>query len=364
MADNIPLPNSTLVTASDEISGVQYQRVKLTLGNDGINDGDVSSTNPIPVNMTGVSTEVTLLALKTALDALSSKIVVSNTGSITGTVSLDSTTLAALESITAAVTGTVSVSNFSIGLTDAEIRATPLPVSGTVGLDSAALTALENISVTVTNSATEITNDSGNPIPISGTITVANPGLTDAQLRATSLPVSIDSIPSHAVTNVGTFVTQVNSSVLPTGAATETTLSALKTVIDQLKVVVDSLNTKTTTTNTDAVAIIGSVLPTGAATEVTTEAVRSIQETIQAQTEVIEYALMALLDKTSVPDRYDRNRVVISDTSGNEISGAYYGINVATVGDPNNGRLYSRISEPWNFHDMSSNRIYDRIAVS
>lgn len=53
MADNVSVNTSTpgtpAVIASDDISGTQFQRIKLTLGADGINDGDVSATNPIPV---------------------------------------------------------------------------------------------------------------------------------------------------------------------------------------------------------------------------------------------------------------------------------------------------------------------------
>jgi hypothetical protein len=44
--------------------------------------------------------------------------------------------------------------------------------------------------------------------------------LTDTQLRASAVPVSVATIPSHAVTNAGTFAVQVDSSTLPTGAAT------------------------------------------------------------------------------------------------------------------------------------------------
>jgi hypothetical protein len=41
------------VIAADDIGpGVKYQRVKMTLGADGVNDGDVSGTNPMPVEIT------------------------------------------------------------------------------------------------------------------------------------------------------------------------------------------------------------------------------------------------------------------------------------------------------------------------
>lgn len=50
MADNVRLNlgRSGALAASDNVAGVQYQRVKMTLGADGENDGDVSSANPLP----------------------------------------------------------------------------------------------------------------------------------------------------------------------------------------------------------------------------------------------------------------------------------------------------------------------------
>lgn len=51
MADNTELnPGSGGdIAAADDIAGVKYQRVKFTLGADGVNDGDVSSANPMPI---------------------------------------------------------------------------------------------------------------------------------------------------------------------------------------------------------------------------------------------------------------------------------------------------------------------------
>lgn len=52
MADNTTLPVPTTsgdVIAADDIGGVKFQRVKVTLGADGANDRDVSSANPIPI---------------------------------------------------------------------------------------------------------------------------------------------------------------------------------------------------------------------------------------------------------------------------------------------------------------------------
>jgi len=64
MADNTELnvPGSGSgggdVIASDDISSVKYQRIKLIHGADGVNDGDVSSANPLPVDGSGVTQPV------------------------------------------------------------------------------------------------------------------------------------------------------------------------------------------------------------------------------------------------------------------------------------------------------------------
>lgn len=50
MSDNVGYtPGSGEIVATDDIGGVQYQRVKLALGADGVYAGDVSGDNPMPV---------------------------------------------------------------------------------------------------------------------------------------------------------------------------------------------------------------------------------------------------------------------------------------------------------------------------
>jgi hypothetical protein len=50
MPDNVGYtPGTGATVAADEISGALYQRMKLTVGGDGVNDGDVSEDNPLPV---------------------------------------------------------------------------------------------------------------------------------------------------------------------------------------------------------------------------------------------------------------------------------------------------------------------------
>lgn len=53
MADNIDVtPGLGKTIAADEISSVLFQRIKLTMGADGVNEGDIGSTNPLPVTGT------------------------------------------------------------------------------------------------------------------------------------------------------------------------------------------------------------------------------------------------------------------------------------------------------------------------
>lgn len=60
MADNTTLNTGTGgdVIATDDIAGVKYQRVKIVLGADGVNSGDVSSSNALPISDNGGSLTV------------------------------------------------------------------------------------------------------------------------------------------------------------------------------------------------------------------------------------------------------------------------------------------------------------------
>src|SRR5574343_365061 len=72
------------------------------------------------------------------------------------------------------------------GLTNAELRATPVPITGTVAVSNLASGGLTDTQLRAT------------PVPISGTVAISNQvsqPLTDTQLRATAVPVSAASLP-------------------------------------------------------------------------------------------------------------------------------------------------------------------------
>lgn len=104
------------------------------------------------------------------------------------------------------VSGTVTTG----GLTDAQLRATPVPMSGAVSFTAPQHVVVDSGTTTVSNfPATQ---------PVSGTVTVANPGLTDTQLRATAVPVS------------GSITATVANTVTTTPAAVDTYRTAATAV--------------------------------------------------------------------------------------------------------------------------------------
>jgi hypothetical protein len=167
---------------------------------------------------------------------------------ISGTVTSNAT----LAAETTKVIGTVNVAGtipISGALTDTQLRASAVPVTSNAGtnLNTSALNleatqaliktntdkipalgqALAAASSPVVLTAAQITTLTpqtnaltdaqlrATAVAISGTVTTG--GLTDTQIRATALPVSLASVPSHAVTNAGTFAVQAT---LPVAAIT------------------------------------------------------------------------------------------------------------------------------------------------
>jgi hypothetical protein len=111
-------------------------------------------------------------------------------------VALDSATLAALENITVSAT--------DLDVRDLTFATDKVDVTGSeVSLDAASLAALENITVTVDNSEIEITNDAGNPIPVSATdLDIRNLVFADDKVDVTGSEVSLDAATLAALETV------------------------------------------------------------------------------------------------------------------------------------------------------------------
>lgn len=173
---SVALPaEGTLVDVVDVGGGVVRQVVDI---------GNLPATQPVSAASlplpTGAATETTAAALlaaaqatQAAAETLAGRTI--NTGSVSGTVALDDPTLAALENISAAVSGTMAVSNFPA--TQA--------VSGTVAVSG---------SVPVTGTFWQTTQPISGSVSVSNFPATA--GLTDAELRAS--PVQITSASAYA----------------------------------------------------------------------------------------------------------------------------------------------------------------------
>lgn len=125
MPDNVTLPGTGSVVEAVEVGGALRQVVQVA---------NLPGTQPVSATAlplpTGAATEVTAAALlaaaqaiKTAAETLAGRTI--NTGAVSGTVALDGPTLVALEAISADT-------GLAQPLTDAQLRASAVPVSGAV----------------------------------------------------------------------------------------------------------------------------------------------------------------------------------------------------------------------------------------
>lgn len=177
------------------------------------------------------------------------------------------------------------------GLTDAQLRATPVPVSGTVtanlsATDNAVLDQIElntdygtvvgggtetgALRVTVANNSTGVlsVDDNGSTLSVddgSGSLTVDAPvgtpafvRLSDGASAISTLPVSLASVPSHAVTNAGTFAVQAAQSGT-WNIGTVTTLTGITNNVNTVEVAPTAvLNGKTTVTTAGTRVVLAS----------------------------------------------------------------------------------------------------------
>jgi hypothetical protein len=115
MPDNVGYtPGSGAIIAADDIGGALHQRIKVVVGADGVNDGDVSLANPMPIQGVGELVEQ-LAAIRMLLQSMTrtvgqampdafGRLLVNITGqtvTVAGTVAVSSLpTLAAVTTLT------------------------------------------------------------------------------------------------------------------------------------------------------------------------------------------------------------------------------------------------------------------------
>lgn len=256
MADNVTINDADAVeqtVATDEVGGAHYQVVKVGFGSGGAAIM-ASSDNPLPVTLSGGGgssgtqynedavhasgdTGNLMLAVRRDTAAVgsgadgdystlnvdangrlhvvfgNSTIAVTNAGTFATQINGDALTALQLIDDTVATDGSAAVTKlFQVGGTDgtnAQI----------LSVDSSGRAYVNvNGTVTVTGAGgTFPVTDSGGSLTIDAPVgTPAFVRLSDGTDPLTTLPVSLASVPSHAVTNAGTFAVQV-SSALPAG---------------------------------------------------------------------------------------------------------------------------------------------------
>jgi len=260
MAGNVGYtPGTGATVAADEIAGVLHQRIKIGIGTDG-SATDVSSSNPMPVTgtvtaNTGLSQPLTDAQLRAATVPISGT-VTANTGLSqpltdsqlrAAAVPVSGTFFQATQPVSAASlplpSGAATAANQTTGNTSLSNIDGKLPalVSSRVPVDGSGVTqpvsgtfwqATQPVSIASSVPVTGPLTDAqlrASTVPISGTVT-ANTGLsqplTDAQLRASAVPISGTVTANTGLTQPLTD-TQLRAAAVPvSGPLTDTQLRA------------------------------------------------------------------------------------------------------------------------------------------
>lgn len=217
MADNVTLSTVTtggVSAASDDIGGVHYQRIKITLGADGTTTGDVSSANPMPV-------------VNSAAVTVTGSVGVSGPVTVTGTVAATQSgswgiagPVTVTGSVTSAITGPVTVTG-TVAATQSGSWgiAGPVTVTGTVAATQSGTWNVNNVSGTVS-------------LP-TGAATAANQSTEITALQLIDNPIVAHDAAISGATGVNVIGLNARSAD-PTAVATADATQALATLLGKL----------------------------------------------------------------------------------------------------------------------------------
>lgn len=246
MADNTTLNTGTGgdVIATDDIGGVKYQRIKLVIGADNTNDGDVASGNPLPVtgsiSAVGVSNVVSVAAVGVSSIPITDVRVSSGALRVSSIVAIGVSsmpTTAVTQSggwsigVSSAPTTTVSSANLGVNITQIT------GIAPALGNGAASTTTLR---VTVADDSTGIiaSNVSSGNIRVSSIVAIgvsSMPTTAVTQSGGWSIGVSstasigVSSVATHGVTQSGAWAIAVSSVTNVTSVATSTQADAAST---------------------------------------------------------------------------------------------------------------------------------------
>ena len=187
------------VAAKGNSAGAQYIEILsgvAKIGGDAANGLDVDVTR-LPALVAGTANIGDVDVLTVPADPFGAN---ADASSATGSIS------AKLRFLAAGIAGATSLPAGTNNIGDVDVLSVPAPLSTTGGGTEA--TALR---VTVASDSTGVlsVDDNGGSLTVDAPVgTPAFVRLSDGAAAITTLPVSLASVPSHAVTNAGTFATQ------------------------------------------------------------------------------------------------------------------------------------------------------------
>lgn len=251
-----------------------------------------------------------------------------------------------------------------------------------------AVTATINDGVPVTGSFYPATQ----PVSIAATVAVSGP-VTDAQLRASAVPVSASSLPLPAGAATQTTLASVDSRLagtlavntgltqpltntelratavpvsaaslpLPTGAATQTTLASVDSRLAGTIAVSGPITDTQLRASAVPVNAAALPLPSGASTEATLEAIRVLTAEVRNLSETILYYISSTLEKMPRLDASDR--IIINGSEITQVVTISSGT-VTTLSDQTNigGRPASNMAVA--ISNSGAQYLYDNILVT
>ena len=199
--DNIDVtPGTGATVAADLVGGVLHQRVKLSQGADG-SATDVSSAAPLNVTLANTGANATPVVVDLGAN---------NDVTVTGSVAVTGTFYQATQPVSVATVPSHDVTNIGTFAVQ-NTAATPAGTNNIGDVDVLTLPAIP----AGTNNIGDV-----DVLTVNGVAPAFGTGVRGATVQRVtiatddSVPVTIASVPSHAVTNAGTFATQESGGAL------------------------------------------------------------------------------------------------------------------------------------------------------
>lgn len=217
MADNISVtPGTGADVGADLIGGILFQRVKLIVGADGTNDGDVAAANPLPVTISSGTVTISGVVAVTGSTTIVGTVTVTGSTSVINTVAVTGNT---------AVLNVVSVTGNTAVLNVVSVTGSTSVISMPTVTITGSTTVIGTVTVTGSTSVINTVAVTGSTTVLGGTAGTAGTNVISVQGIASMVPVTV----TGSTTVIGTVTVTGSTSVINTVTVTGST-SVLNTV--------------------------------------------------------------------------------------------------------------------------------------